>query len=125
MAKKKTKTEILNGVDHYISTGECPNCGAKGVEGDGQLESTGNKAYQNCSCADCGYSFTDIYQLVGITPPKGDDIIPLEPSATRIWVCEDCGARTEWTYEDLAGQGGPICDTCDIDMEILPEKVQE
>mgnify|MGYP006899626124 CR=1 FL=1 len=71
MAKKKTKTEILNGVDHYISTGECPNCGAKGVEGDGQLESTGNKAYQNCSCADCGYSFTDIYQLVGIYAAEG------------------------------------------------------
>jgi hypothetical protein len=39
----------------------------------------------------------------------------------RTWKCPDCGATTEISYDWLAENGGPICGTCDCDMELQPE----
>jgi len=38
----------------------------------------------------------------------------------RLWECEDCSYQTEWSYDQLAEQGGPVCPNCDNDMELLP-----
>ena len=42
-------------------------------------------------------------------------------NATRTWKCPDCGTRTEIDYDWLAANGGPICESCDGDMELEPE----
>ena len=40
------------------------------------------------------------------------------------WRCPECGRiETEWSYERMANDGGPICgasDDCDCDMELIP-----
>lgn len=40
---------------------------------------------------------------------------------TREWKCPKCGETIDWSYDDLAECGVPICD-CETDMELQPEK---
>ena len=39
----------------------------------------------------------------------------------RIWKCPDCGTTTDFSYDWLAENGGPICGKCDCDMELQPK----
>ncbi len=51
----------------YVATGgiRCPACeSAAGVEG-GEINVDAGIAWQSCSCAECGASWNDNYQLTG------------------------------------------------------------
>lgn len=39
----------------------------------------------------------------------------------RKWKCPHCGKVIEWSYNDLADAGTPICNDCDFEMELEPE----
>lgn len=39
----------------------------------------------------------------------------------RTWKCPHCGHCEEITYDWLAANGGPVCASCDMDMELQPE----
>jgi peptide subunit release factor 1 (eRF1) len=39
----------------------------------------------------------------------------------RTWKCPECGHTEEIGYEWLAEHGGPVCGSCDCDMELQPE----
>ena len=44
---------------------------------------------------------------------------PDEAGCSRRWKCPDCAHEIEWTYEEMAEAGNPICTDCDIEMELL------
>ncbi len=35
-----------------------------------------------------------------------------------LWVCPDCGAKTDWSLLDAALGGDPVCYDCDCDMDV-------
>ena len=37
---------------------------------------------------------------------------------SRTWKCSDCGHQTDYSYEDLAQAGTPMCTDCDTEMEL-------
>jgi len=41
-----------------------------------------------------------------------------------IWKCPECGYETEWSDEDVANSGTPVCPDCDCDMELSEEEQQ-
>ena len=40
---------------------------------------------------------------------------------SHTWKCPECEFETEWSYETLATEGGPVCPNCDCDMELEKE----
>ena len=40
---------------------------------------------------------------------------------SKKWVCKDCGKEVDWSYEELASKGNPVCPKCDGDMELKKE----
>ena len=38
---------------------------------------------------------------------------------THTWRCPSCAATVEHSYDDLADVGTPICDDCDVEMEMV------
>jgi len=38
---------------------------------------------------------------------------------SRSWRCPECGLEAVVSYEDLAEIGNPICDQCDVEMELV------
>jgi len=37
----------------------------------------------------------------------------------RTWECPDCGWKAAVSYSQLAEVGNPICDQCDVEMELV------
>jgi hypothetical protein len=37
----------------------------------------------------------------------------------RQWKCPSCSRLIDWSYQELAEAGSPICRDCDLEMEIL------
>ena len=37
------------------------------------------------------------------------------------WKCLECGQIVKWTYDDLTNVGLPICQKCDIEMELVSD----
>ena len=44
-----------------------------------------------------------------------------KPSESRTWKCPECGHVEEIDQEWLADHGEPVCQRCDVDMEIQPK----
>lgn len=42
---------------------------------------------------------------------------------SRWWVCPQCYGEILWSYEQMAEAGNPICNECDIEMELTDERV--
>jgi len=38
-----------------------------------------------------------------------------------VWKCYECNTETEWSDEDVADKGTPVCPNCDEDMELSEE----
>ena len=36
---------------------------------------------------------------------------------SHTWVCPECGFAVDWSYENLAKNGNPVCD-CNMEMEL-------
>ena len=51
----------------------CPCCGSSRIEGH-SLDQENDCVYQIIDCPDCGISWTDIYELIGVTTSDGDII---------------------------------------------------
>ena len=48
--------------------------------------------------------------------PKTD-----EASESRTWKCPECGHVEEVDQDWLANHGEPVCERCDVDMELQPK----
>ena len=60
---KLTKEQI----DKYVKSGgvKCPKCESEQLEG-GQFEADAGFVYQPITCNECGFSYNDTYDLVGV-----------------------------------------------------------
>lgn len=61
-------------VDKYLEEGaHCPSCGSSDIE-DNDMTVDGTAAWQNMSCTECAFSWTDVYRLEGILDEDGNEI---------------------------------------------------
>ena len=67
MAKKASKQTLTRKeeIDYLKHPGSCPKCKSGNITGE-QLEVNGNHVWQNVTCEDCGFAWTDEYTLTNV-----------------------------------------------------------
>jgi hypothetical protein len=43
-------------------------------------------------------------------------ITVIQGNVIGAWRCPECNVYVNWSYDDLANGGSPVCDHCDCDM---------
>lgn len=55
---------MATNIAKYLQQGgvNCPHCQSQDIEGQ-EVDINAGRAYQNCDCAACGATWTDVYML--------------------------------------------------------------